>query len=197
MRTLVMLVIALQPGWVSARSCERGVADRHVAALRKAYAGFANPESSLKAVRAFFDALPESFGCYQAIFDYPAGPLYEEPVMDEVFPKLKAVVPETTYVRKLVRLSVGATWNADQINYLHHAARVALADSPSAFVRELDALTPIQEAGVWNFVFGGPHPSNEALPIDLQKRICSLSSRSCKSSADAYARALVRERREH
>src|SRR5262245_22157798 len=117
MRTLAILVVALQSAGVDAGSCEQATADRQVAALRRAYAGFGSPEGSPKAVRAFFDALPDSFACYQAIFDYPAGPLYEEPVMHDVFPKLRAVVPETTYVRKLVRLSVGASWNADQINY--------------------------------------------------------------------------------
>jgi len=196
MRTLVVLAIALLPCSVGANACEEYVADRHLAVLLEAYAGLQGPDTVRWAARVFFNALPDSFACYKAIFEDP-GPLSEAPLMDEVFPKLRAAVPERSYIRKLVRLSVGATWQADQISYLQHAVRVALTDSPSTFVHELGALHASQEAGVWDFLFGGPPPGSEPLSAGLQKRICSLSARSCESSADAYARALVRQRSEN
>ena len=195
MRTLVVLAVALLPCSVGANTCDEYVADRHLAVLLEAHAALARPDTFRWAARVFFNALPDSFACYKAIFEDP-GPLSEAPVMDEAFPKLRAAVSERAYLRKLVRLSVGATWQPDQIDHLQHAARVALTDSPAAFVRELDALNAGQEAGVWDFLFGGPDPGSEPLSAGLQKRICSLSARSCESSADAYARALVRQRSE-
>jgi hypothetical protein len=196
MRMLVVLALALLPSSVSANACEEYVADRHLAVLLEAHAALARPDTFRWAARVFFNALPDSFACYKAVFEDP-GPLSEAPVMDEVFPKLRAAVPERSYVRKLVRLSVGATWQADQVSHLQYAVRVALTDSPSTFVHELGALNASQEAGVWDFLFGGPPPGSEPLSTGLQKRVCSLSARSCESSADAYARALVRQRSEH
>ena len=116
--------------------------------------------------------------------------------MEEVFPRLRAAIPVQSYIRKLVRLSVGATWRPDQIDHLKNAGRAALSDSPSVFVRELSALNASQEAGVWDFLFGGLDPRAEPLSDGLQKRICSLSARSCEASAAAYARALERRQRE-
>lgn len=190
---LLTAAIALLPCQVSAGTCQQYLAERYLAALLEANAALARPETWRAAARVFFGALPDSFACYEALFDDP-GPLAEAPAMDEVFPKLRAAVPARSYIRKLVRLSDGATWQAGQIDHLGHAARVALTDSPSAFIQELQGLNASQEAGVWDFLFGGPHPANEPLSAGLRERICSLSTRSCELSADSYARALARGR---
>lgn len=187
-----MLAIALLPRSVSADTCEKYLEERHVALLLEANAFLGRPDTLRGAARAFFGALPDSFECYKAVFDDP-GPLAEAPAMEEVFPKLRTAVAERSYIRKLVRLCVGAGWQVGQIDALQDAARAALADSPSAFVRELGTLSGSQEAGVWEFLFGGPRSDNDPLSAGLQKRICSLSARSCDSSAEAYARSLARE----
>jgi hypothetical protein len=196
MRTLAALTIALLPRSVSANDCDKYLDERHQALLLEANAFLGRPDTSREAARAFFNALPESFDCYKALFDDP-GPLAEAPAMDEVFPKLRTAVAERSYIRKLVRLSVGAAWQEGQIGALQHAARVALTDSPSAFVRELETLRESQEAGVWDFLFGRPDPASEPLSAGLQQRVCSLSARSCESSKQAHARALVRQRSGH
>jgi hypothetical protein len=192
MRTLLMLAIALLPRSTSADTCEKYLEEDHVALFLEANAFLGRPDTLRGAARAFFGALPDSFECYKAVFDDP-GPLAEAPAMQEVFPKLRTAVAERSYIRKLVRLCVGAGWQVGQIDALQDAARAALADSPSAFVRELATLSGSQEAGVWEFLFAGPGSDNDALSAGLQKRICSLSARSCDSSAEAYARSLARE----
>lgn len=186
-----MLGLALLPGPLGADSCERYLAEEHQALLLQANAALARPDTQRGAAKAFFDWLPDAFACYKALFDDP-GPLAEAPVMDDVFPKLRTAVAERSYIRKLVRLSVGAAWQPGQIGALQLATRAVLTDSPSAFVRELEGLSGSQEAGVWDFLFGGPDPGTEPLSAGLQNRICSLSARSCESSKEAYARALVR-----
>ena len=191
-----MLATALWSGSVGADDCERFLAERHVALLLEANAFLTRPDTHREAARVFFKLLPDSFGCYKALFDDP-GPLAEAPAMEDVFPRLRTAVAERGYLRKLVRLSVGASWQTGQIHALQQATRAALTDSPSAFVDELEALSRSQEAGVWDFLFGGPDPSDEPLSAGLQKRICSLSARSCEASAEAYARALVRQRSQH
>jgi hypothetical protein len=83
---LALLLVSMQSAASTAASCDSIVVDRHVASLREAYARFGNPAESPDAVRAFFDALPESFACYNAVFGYPSGPLYQTPQMHAVFP---------------------------------------------------------------------------------------------------------------
>lgn len=196
MRTLPTIAIALLPSLADAGACERYLAERHLETMLQANAALARPESSRVAAHVFFNALPDSFACYKALFDEP-GPLSEAPVMDEVFPRLRAGVDARAYLRKLVRLCVGASWQADQINHLQHAARAVLTDTPSAFVQELQKLNDGQETSVWDFLFGGPHPSSQPLSSGLRQRICRLSARSCERSQSSYARALVREQNEH
>lgn len=193
LRVLAVLAIALLPRSVGAKDCDDYLAERHVALLLEANAFLGRPDTLRGAARAFFNALPDSFDCYKALFDDP-GPLAEAPAMDEVFPRLRTAVAERGYIRKLVRLCVGAVWQEGQIDALQHAARVALTDSPSAFVRELEPLSASREAGVWEFLFGRPDPAADPLSAGLQQRVCSLSARSCESSKQAYARALVRQR---
>jgi hypothetical protein len=65
-----------------------------------------NPEQS--ALTAFFQALPPDFSCFNRLFGYGVGPapLYSEPQLHDLLPKIAAVVPEQDYANRLIGLSV-------------------------------------------------------------------------------------------
>jgi hypothetical protein len=145
----------------------------------------------------FSEALPPDFACFNHLFGYsetdgPA-PLYSEPQLHFLFPKIAAVVPKEVYARKLVGLCVNAKWEADQTGALQDAARSVLDTETPLFVRILGELGIESERSVWEFLFGGPHPSNEPLSSSVEKRICETSMRSCELSRQVYARALSEE----
>ena len=117
------------------------------------------------ALARFFEALPPDFVCFNRLFGYSDGPapLYSEPQLYFLFPKIAVAVPERHYVQKLVGLSVDARWEADQTGALQNAARSMLDARTELFVTFLYELSPESERSVWAFLFGAPHPSNEPL----------------------------------
>ena len=147
---------------------------------------------------SFFKALPPDFACFNRLFGYdnsPA-PLYYEPQLDPLFPQIASVVAPTDYVRKLVGLSINARWEADQTDALQRAAWSALYGETQLFIKCLGRLTADSEESVWEFLFGGPHPSNQPLSPDVQKHICKASARSCEMSQRVYTRAVSQEHNE-
>jgi len=97
------------------------------------------------------------------------------------------------YARKLVGLSINATWEADQTGALQNATRSVLDSDAVVFVEILTNLDSPSERSVWMFLFGAPHPSNEALAPDVQARVCKASARSCEMSKQVYANAVSAE----
>lgn len=171
----------------------------HLERLRAATAAVRAPDPPKPALAGFFSALPSDFGCFERIFGYDEapGPLYAEPSLHEVLPKLEAAVPKSAYAGKLVGLSVGAKWEADQVGYLHHATRDLLDTDARAFVALLADLGAYSERSVWSFLFGGPHPSNQPLASPVREQVCEASARSCELAREAYECAVAREKETH
>jgi hypothetical protein len=145
----------------------------------------------------FFEALPTDFACFDHLFGYsesegPA-PMYSQPQLHFLFPKIAVVLPQDVYIRKLIGLSIHAKWQADQTGALQDATRLVLDTETPLFVRFLGELDAESERSVWAFLFGGPHPSNEPLEPSVQKRICEASVRSCVLLREEYAHALSEE----
>jgi hypothetical protein len=193
---VILLAVTIARPSVAARQCDQPTIARHVADLRAAQAELSDSEHGEEHAIRFFRAIPTSFGCFNEIFGYPRdqpGPLYSDPQLHDLFPRLAAAVPQREYARKLVRLAVGGHWEADQTGALQEAVRAVLEEAPAMFVGELKQLGDAQEYSVWQFLFGGPHPSNVPLSAEQKRRICSLSRRSCTLEAKAYSAALVKE----
>jgi hypothetical protein len=182
-------------GQASFNPCPNEEYENRLAALRvwvPAVAAETPPEAALA---GFFNALPSDFSCFNRIFGYddaPA-PLYFEPELSSLFPKIAAVVPRPTYARKLIGLSVNARWEADQTGALQHAARSVLDVDTRLFVGLLGELGADAEQSVWEFLFGGPHPSNVPLLPAVQLQVCKASSRSCELSNKVYRRGVGEE----
>jgi hypothetical protein len=168
---------------------------RHLKALSALTSAVTTEKAEQSALTAFFQALPPDFACFNRLFGYGDGPapLYSEPQLHDLFPKIAVVVPEQDYAKKLIGLSVNGQWEADQTGALQDAVRAQLDKNPRFFVSVLSKLTADAERSVWSFLFGAPHPSNEPLSRDVQKQMCDVSARSCKQSKQVYARAVSNE----
>jgi hypothetical protein len=152
-------------------------------------------EPKQSALAGFFGALPPDFACFNRLFGYSDGPapLYSEPQLHFLFPKIAAVVPKHDYAQKLVGLAVNAKWEADQTGALQDATRSVLDAETPLFIDLLAKLSAASERSVWAFLFGAPHPSNEPLSPEVQGKVCEASVRSCELSKQLYARAVSEE----
>lgn len=180
--------------------CPDAALTAYLKSLTAAYAEMNAAPGGQTGAQRFFEALPHSFPCFYALFGYPddrPGPLYSEPELHTLFPRLAAAVPPAEFTKRIVELSVHAHWEADQTGALQEASRALLDRHPSLYVSELGRLSREEEVSVWRFLFGGPHPSNQPLTTDVRRAVCSLSDRSCASLDRVYAEALAREKREH
>jgi hypothetical protein len=166
----------------------------HVDRLRKVLREATTQRESEAWSLEFFAALPDDFACYSEIFD-PDGvrPLKEEePEMSSIFAKVSRVVPSDAYIRKVVSLSVGARWDADNIEALRTELMEIWTDRTQAFTRELARLDEAQERSVWVFLFDGPAPSNLPISQAVRLEVCNASKRSCEEMDRVYDAALAR-----
>jgi len=197
MRIWILSVLAALIAAVSTlvHACPDAMYQKHLRALSALTSAVATEKVEQSVLTAFFQALPSDFACFNRIFGYgdsPA-PLYSEPQLHDLFPKIAAVVPEQDYAKKLIGLSINGQWEADQTGALKNAVRAQLDKNPRFFVSVLSKLTADAERSVWSFLFSAPHPSNEPLSRDVQKQVCDVSARSCKQSKQVYARAVSDE----
>jgi hypothetical protein len=197
MRSSVVLVwialIAAVPA--VARLCPDAEYEEHLQGLRALTPAVIAEKPEQTALARFFQALPTDFACFNRLFGYsdaPA-PLYSEPQLHFLFPKIAPVVPRHDYARKLVGLSVNARWEADQTGALQDATRSVLDTDTQLFVKLLGELSADSERSVWAFLFGAPHPSNEPLSASVQGKVCETSARSCELSKQVYASAVSEE----
>jgi hypothetical protein len=178
-----------------AGACPDAAYEEHVKALRALTPAVMVENPKQAALAGFFRALPPDFACFNRLFGYsdsPA-PLYSEPQLALLFPKIASVVPQPDYARKLVGLSVNARWEADQTGALQQATRSVLDTQTMLFVKLLAGLSADSERSVWAFLFGGPHPRNVPLSPTVQSSVCEASVRSCEFSREIYARAVSDE----
>jgi len=176
MRMLVVFVtvalVSAAPALVHA--CPDAKYEKHLEALSALTSSVTTEKPEQSALTAFFQALPPDFSCFNRLFGYGDGPapLYSEPQLHDLFPKIAAVLPEPDYAKKLIGLAVNAQWEADQTGALQDAVRALLDTNPRFFVSLLSKLTADAERSVWSFLFGAPHPSNEPLSRDILKQVC-------------------------
>jgi len=182
-------------GTQAAAACPDEAYERHLSALRTLVPAVTAAEPERSALVSFFDALPPDFACFNRLFGYGDGPapLYSEPQLYPLFPKIASAVPQPDYARKLIGLSVSAKWEADQTGALQHATRSVLDTETQLFVKLLADRGADSERSVWAFLFGGPHPSNVPLSATVQSKVCEASSRSCQLSKNVYAQAVSEE----
>jgi hypothetical protein len=193
---IVLLVIAVLLAWSSpVQACPDGEYEAHLEALRALVPAVSVESPPRDALADFFNALPSGFACFNRIFGYDDGPapLYSNPLLHFLLPKIAETVPRPAYARKLVGLSVSGKWEADQTGALQREARSVLDADTQLFGALLGEYSSEAERSVWDFLFGGPHPSNTPLSPRVQAQLCAASTRSCELAKLAYEHALAEE----
>ncbi|MDH3523808.1 MAG: hypothetical protein OES32_09500 [Acidobacteriota bacterium] len=187
--------VLMLAGSQTAAACTDEAYERHLSALRALVPAVTTAEPERSALARFFEALPPDFACFNRLFGYGDGPapLYSEPQLYPLFPKIASAVAQADYARKLVGLSVNAKWEADQTGALQHATRSVLDAETELFVKLLADVGTDSERSVWAFLFGEPHPSKVPLSATVQSMVCEASSRSCQLSKEVYVRAVSEE----
>ena len=194
--SVVLIAIALiSAAPTVVQACPDSEYEAHLKALRALVPAVAAEKPEQPTLASSFKALPSDFSCFNRIFGYSDGPapLYSDPQLHFLFPKIASVVPRQDYARKLVRLSVNAKWEADQTGALQDATRSVLDTETRLFTALLADLNADSERGVWAFLFDGPHPSNVRLSRGVQTKVCETSVRSCELSKQVYAHAVSKE----
>lgn len=186
----VLLAFALPH---TARACSESDYKNHLTGLQKLGPAVSGDSPSQSSLASFFDALPPDFACFIRIFGFEESPapLYSNPQLHALFPKIAKAVPPDKYAKKLVSLSVSARWQADQTGALQDAVRSTVRAHTKIFVDFAGQQTVKSEASVWWFLFSDPHP--RPLSPKTQDAICEANKRSCGLSKNAYARARAGE----
>ncbi len=148
-------------------------------------------------LKQFFKSMPSSFSCFNSLFGYnnnkPA-PLYFEPQLHFLLPKMEQAIPAKIFIAKLVSLSVNARWEADQTGALQHVVRSILNNKTTLFITILEGYDLESQESVWSFIFGGPHPDNNPLSAIVQKHICEISNENCSLSKAVYNKKISEEK---
>lgn len=179
----------------AADDCADAGYEKTLQALRALTPSVLAEQPEQAALVSFFRALPPDFPCFNRLFGFGSAPapLYSEPQLYLLFPKIARAVPEQEYARKLVGLSVKAQWEADQTGALQAATRSVLDTNTPLFAKLLAELSQDSEKSVWEFLFGAPHPSNEPLSAGVQDQLCQINARSCELSQQVFARSVSDE----
>lgn len=154
-----------------------------------------NPSEEL--LGQFFNSMPLTFDCFNRLFGYgdePA-PLYSEPQLHFLFPKIENAVSAEKYAEKILGLSVNAIWEADQTGALQKAVRSILDNKTELFLTKLELYPTESQESVWKFIFGGPHPSNSPISADVRNVICRVSATNCVLVKQVYEKKVAEEHR--
>lgn len=144
-----------------------------------------SPES----LKKYFRAMPSTFSCFNHLygFNQKPAPLYEEPILHFLFPKMQKVVSKKAYIDKLISLAVNARWEADQTGGLQRAVHNLLYSDTVLFIKTMEKYSQIDQESIWNFLFDGPHPSNRPIKPRIKKLICEISEFNCKTFQNIYS----------
>ena len=114
----------------------------------------------------FFRAFPDSFKDFKATYGYEEigmnttyGILYDnyEHIMD-----YKPInIENKEYIEKLVDISVGGSWQSDNVAHLQNKVIEMYEGNSGLFVQYLKVKDESAIKGFWEYFFDGPHPENQ------------------------------------
>jgi hypothetical protein len=107
--------------------------DERIKILQESYRNYASTKTvdTVKYQQQFFNAFPDNFKDFEAIYGFDdntgvEAPLYKDlqysPHIDSLFNKLK-VIDKEAYYSKLISVSIGGKWDADNVTSLQQGLR--------------------------------------------------------------------------
>ncbi len=65
-------------------------------------------------------------------------------------------IPDSLLIERLIDLSIGASWEADAVNYVQHGMIEQMETTPELFLQKLDKRNDNEIEMFWRFYFDGP-----------------------------------------
>lgn len=114
----------------------------------------------------FFNYFPSTFGRFDSLYGYRQVsidsfifmPLYGSNHICKVFAHMKSI-DDTTYYRKLLGISVGAHWEADQVSLFQHTLINKVKRNLGLTCSILRGMSDTQVRSFWLFFFDMRNPS--------------------------------------
>jgi hypothetical protein len=155
--------------------------EERVKRLSDSYQSYAKSEKNkssdtVKFQQQFFYAFPDNFIDFEEIygFDDSTGneaPLYKDLQyyhhIKSLFNKLN-IIDKIEYYTKLINLSIGGKWDADNVSLLQSGLRRHVYDDINLTTGILSKYKDEEIRSFWYFFFDEPHP-NEKLPNELKQ----------------------------
>ena len=121
----------------------------------------------------FFSIFPNTYTELVEVYGYnPASNscnLYDSGMVHiiQIFFNLK-YIPDSLFIERLINLSIGASWEADAVNYVQHGMIKQMETTPELFLQKLDKRNDNEIEVFWRFYFDGP-VKQDKIPAFLNK----------------------------
>ncbi|WP_375334373.1 hypothetical protein [Flagellimonas sp. C4] len=132
--------------------------------LKHFYRQFLNQKDSVSEV-SFFKWFPDSFERFNSLYGYDnvlgEKPLYKEGINHILdYSKLRKYVSDIDYYNKLINISIGGHWEADNISMLQEVLSNNFQSESALFLELLQKKSKPEIESFWLFFFDGPHPDD-------------------------------------
>ena len=148
--------------------------------LKLFYNQFLNRKDSVSEV-SFFKWFPDSFERFNSLYGYDDAlgekPLYSEGtnhILD--YSKLRKYVSDIDYYNKLINISIGGHWEADNISMLQEVLSDNFKSQSVLFSELIQKKSKPEIESFWFFFFDGPHPNNPETTRIYNEVLSSLDS---------------------
>jgi len=148
--------------------------------LKNFYNDFVNQKDSLSEY-SFFNKFPNSFEQFNSLYGYDdvlgGRPLYNEGY-DHIlgYSKLREHIANVDYYNKLIDISIGGHWEADNISYLQEVLNITFHKNPRLFSELINKRSENEKKSFWVFFFDGPHPGDPETNHIYNEVLSSLDS---------------------
>ena len=130
----------------------------------------ANSDTKTELEHEFFRIFPDDYETFVSIYGWKGWPnpelegiLYglEYYPQIEYFLDIGKVIPYEVFIRKLIRISLGGEWEADEVDAVQRKIIQMMMDQKELFLLALSEHTSEDLIKFWIFYFDGPHPPKE------------------------------------
>ena len=168
--------------------------------VKATYQKLANSNYSKEAQKEYFDAFPDSFNSFMALFgcsdDFvKCGHLDYLDYFDAFFDKLLSIDKEI-YLSKGVNIFIKGYWQSDAVGVFQDEMQVKIKESFKIFYQVLKKHSKEEIKSFWHFYFDGPAPGHPEKVKDYNQIIKKLN-RIDKEMTTIIKRAYVKVKEEN
>lgn len=124
--------------------------------LNKAYNELLGDKQSIEKQKEYFSAFPHNWAEFYDTYKYCCNEGYDLSMYNRAYEHIKALgdckaINDTIFCNKLIKLSVGATLDADAPNYLQHLLHNTMKGNNDTFMHCLSMIDKGHQMQFWQF----------------------------------------------